>query len=193
MISFFNELNLVISITLSIVSATFISLFAREFRTILRLLTCSAVSSKTTSDPSLKSLSTSKVRRAPSKKSLHKIFILFTPLKNHFFHLFASFWTIAVTNYSLRPVSNLFTSVSVDKNWGPSNPLLKLFILQTRVGISAEIFTRRYVVLAIIIDNVPYAYYFIFHLWLLFFSLHPAQCNFGIRPTIYRIYRNTSR
>ena len=54
MISFFNELNLVISITLYIVSA---SLVVPEFRTILRLFTCSAATSKTTSDPSSKTTS----------------------------------------------------------------------------------------------------------------------------------------
>ena len=42
-------------------------------------------------------------------------------------------------------------------------------------------------------DNVPYVCYPTFHpcLQTLFFSLHPAQCNFGIRPAIYRIYKAT--
>ena len=80
MISFFIEVNLVTSITFCIVPATFRSLVVRKFRTILRLLTCSAAASKITSDPSLKSLSTPKTAPAPSKKSLNYIFARLTPL-----------------------------------------------------------------------------------------------------------------
>ena len=46
MISFFNELNILISITLCIVTVTLTSLAVREFRTILRLLTCSVAIDK---------------------------------------------------------------------------------------------------------------------------------------------------
>ena len=50
------------------------------------------------------------------------------------------------------------------------------------------------VIPAVLTNTALNAYYPIFHPWLptLFFSLHLAQCNFGIRPTIYRVYRNTS-
>ena len=125
------------------------------------------------------------------KKSLHSMFTLFTPLKS-FFHLLPHFEQLLLL-ISIFPLRQTYVNIRMQKR-RTIKPSFKIFYFANSGRYISRIVYTRYAITAIHIDSVPYAYSPVFHPWLpkLFFSLYPAQCNFWIRSTTYKIYRKMS-